>query len=48
VTYSDYRAVFGDIEAAAAATTRKLQNPDNEMLAPFRALRQIGDGGAPA
>jgi RecB family exonuclease len=39
VSMSDYRAAFGDIEAAAAAAERKLSNPENEALAPLRELR---------
>ena len=49
VTYSDYLAAFDDPAAAAAAIARKLANPENEMLAPFRSLRGVeveeGDHG---
>lgn len=39
VTWSDYRSAFGDIEEAVDALKRKLANPQNEMLEPFRRLR---------
>ena len=32
-------AAFGDINTAADAIRRKLNNDSNSMLAPFRALR---------
>jgi len=44
VKYSDYLAAFGDPEAAAQATARKLANQANEALAPFRRLRESGGG----
>jgi ATP-dependent helicase/nuclease subunit B len=40
--YSDYLAAFGDPTMAAQATVRKLANPANEALAPFRRLRESG------
>jgi ATP-dependent helicase/nuclease subunit B len=39
VGYSDYKAAFGDVHAAADAASRKLRNPKNEPLNPFRRLR---------
>ena len=39
VTYSDYTDAFGDVHDAAAASSRKLDNPENEPLNPFRRLR---------
>ena len=46
VKYSDYRSAFGDREAAARAVKRKLANPANRALEPFRRLRgmEAGDG----
>jgi ATP-dependent helicase/nuclease subunit B len=44
VRFSDYLAAFGDPAAAAQATARKLANPANEALAPFRRLRESGGG----
>lgn len=38
--FSDYAAVLGDAAAGSQATRRKLANPDNAALAPFRRLRQ--------
>jgi len=45
VSISDYRSYFGDVETAAKATQRKLCNPDNLSLSPFRDLRGMGKGG---
>lgn len=45
VSMSEYRSAFGDIEAAAEAVRRKLSNPENEALAPFRELRGYAEGG---
>ncbi len=42
VSISDFRAYFGDINASVEAVKRKLHNPDNEILAPFRELRGYG------
>ncbi len=39
VSYSDYKDAFGDVHAAADAASRKLRNPKNEPLNPFRRLR---------
>ncbi|MGW8320538.1 MAG: PD-(D/E)XK nuclease family protein [Thermodesulfobacteriota bacterium] len=39
VSYSDYKDAFGDVHAAADAASRKLKNPKNEPLNPFRRLR---------
>lgn len=41
VTYSDYGDVFDSPATAAEAIRRKLTNPENEMLAPFRSLRGV-------
>jgi RecB family exonuclease len=41
VRYSDYRTAFGDVEARAADTARKLANPANRELQPFRELREV-------
>jgi hypothetical protein len=43
VTYSDYLAAFGDIDAAAQAAKKKMGNPDNRALRPFRELRGYSD-----
>lgn len=40
---SDYRCAFGDIEEAVNALKRKLSNPLNEMLDPFRRLRGVDE-----
>jgi hypothetical protein len=39
VYHSDYKEAFGDVNAAAAASLRKLENAANEPLGPFRRLR---------
>ncbi len=39
VNYSDYKDAFGDVHAAAEASSRKLENQENEPLTPFRRLR---------
>jgi len=39
VNYSDYKDAFGDVHAAARASSRKLENQENEPLEPFRRLR---------
>ena len=39
VRYSDYGRAFGDVEAGAESIARKLGNPDNDALGPFRKLR---------
>lgn len=39
VRWSNYCSAFGDIEEAVDALKRKLGNPHNEMLEPFRRLR---------
>ena len=45
VKNSDYRAAFGDINRTVEAVRRKLANPANAPLAPFRELRGYrGDG----
>ncbi len=41
--FSDFTPAFGDVEAAAADITRKLANPANEMLRPYRELRALED-----
>ena len=41
VRYSDYKAAVGDVEAAAEASARKLENTMNDALEPFRELRGI-------
>ena len=38
--FGDYLEAFGDIAAAAEGTARKLDNPDNRVLEPFRQLRR--------
>ena len=43
VSYSDYQAAFGDIDDAAQAANRKLGNPENQALRPFRELRGYED-----
>jgi hypothetical protein len=45
VSISDYRSYFGDLEALEKATRRKLANPLNSALSPFRDLRDMGKGG---
>jgi ATP-dependent helicase/nuclease subunit B len=37
--FSDYKDAFGDEHVAAAGSSRKLENPENEALKPFRRLR---------
>ncbi len=39
--YNDYLPAFGDTAAAARDTMRKLDNPDNLALKPFRRLRGL-------
>ena len=39
VAYSDYKDAFGDVDAGAGASSRKLGNRENESLEPFRRLR---------
>jgi RecB family exonuclease len=39
VDYSDYKDAFGDVHAAAEASSRKLESQGNEPLRPFRRLR---------
>jgi hypothetical protein len=39
IYYSDYKAAFRDVHAAAAASSRKLENQGNEPLGSFRRLR---------
>lgn len=39
--YSDYKAAFGDRDEAVVGIARKLANPANEMLDPYRALRAV-------
>jgi len=41
VKWSDYWSAFGDVEEAVEALKRKLANPQNEMLEPFRRLRGL-------
>jgi ATP-dependent helicase/nuclease subunit B len=41
VRYSDYGDAFGPADRAAADIARKLANPANEMLRPFRQLREL-------
>ncbi len=41
VKFSDYKTAFGDVEEAASDTKRKLANQSNEMLRPFRELRDL-------
>ena len=43
VRYSDYRPAFGDVKARATDTGRKLANPANLALQPFRELRGVGE-----
>lgn len=38
--FSDYAEAFGDTEASAADTKRKMQNPENDALETFRKLRE--------
>jgi ATP-dependent helicase/nuclease subunit B len=42
VRFSDYKHAFGRAEGAAADISRKLANPANEMLQPFRDLKGSG------
>jgi RecB family exonuclease len=42
VSFSEYKLAFGRPEGAAADVARKLANPANEMLQPFRELRGSG------
>ncbi len=37
--YSDYKDAFGDVDAGAGASSRKLENRRNKSLGPFRRLR---------
>ncbi len=39
IGYSDYREAFGDPDAAAEASVRKLKNRENKSLEAFRRLR---------
>lgn len=39
--YSDYLPIHGDIAALAEAAARKIANPENAMLVPFRELRGL-------
>ena len=39
VKFSDYKDAFGDEHTAAAGSSRKLENAENEPLKPFRRLR---------
>jgi hypothetical protein len=39
--YSDHLPAFGDTAATARDTLRKLDNPDNVALRPFRRLRGL-------
>ncbi len=43
IQWSEYRDAFGDLEEAVDALKRKLNNPQNEMLEPFRRLRGLGE-----
>ncbi|HOJ58748.1 MAG TPA: PD-(D/E)XK nuclease family protein [bacterium] len=38
--FCDYKEICGDVEAAAAASKQKLENPENTRLHPFRKLRR--------
>jgi ATP-dependent helicase/nuclease subunit B len=40
IPFSDYRAAFGSPDDAAEAVRRKLGNPQNTALVPFRSLRE--------
>jgi len=39
--YSDYKAAFGNIASSVEDIDRKLTNPENTALAPYRALREV-------
>jgi hypothetical protein len=39
--YSDYALIHGDANALAEAAARKITNPANAMLEPFRELRGL-------
>lgn len=41
VRFSDYRAAYGNVDAAAAGALRKLSNPRNEAIGPFATLRGL-------
>jgi ATP-dependent helicase/nuclease subunit B len=41
VEYSDYREAYVDVAGAVADITRKVTSPANEMLEPYRLLREI-------
>jgi hypothetical protein len=41
--YCDYRPICGDVDAVAAASRRKLDNPENIVLQPLRELRRAPD-----
>jgi len=43
VTYSDYQAAFGDMDTAAKAVGKKMQNPENQALRSFKELRGYED-----
>ncbi|MBN1289126.1 MAG: PD-(D/E)XK nuclease family protein [Actinobacteria bacterium] len=40
MSFSDYKEAFGDTAEASENTKRKMKNPDNEALEPFRKLRE--------
>ena len=40
--FCDYLLICGDVDAVAAASARKLENPRNGCLQPIRELRNIG------
>ncbi len=41
--YCDYQSICGNVEAVAAASRRKLDNPSNTLLQPFLELRKVQD-----
>jgi ATP-dependent helicase/nuclease subunit B len=41
--YCDYQRICGDFKAVAAASGRKLENPTNTDLQPYRELRTYGE-----
>ncbi len=43
--YSEYTGAFGDIAGALASVRRKLDNPENVMLEPYRRLRGLRGAG---
>jgi hypothetical protein len=43
LSISDFRSYFGNIDAGVEAVRKKLRNPDNDVLAPFRELRGYGE-----